>query len=205
MKRPFAPKKLIDSIDNVFLPAPELERWVKATFLNEDSKLFNEDHLHLRFAKIGYLWTNAKNTKQMKTVVGTMEIPKPPTISNAWQKARYYQQIRDWFGTDKLDFLMTLDARYLNNVPNIDFCATIDHKLYHGGQKLDAFGAPMFTKQGKPKYALLGHDLEEFVGIWRRYGYEAGAGDSIAFAEALKEKPTIGKAEIKAGCGNCLM
>ena len=203
MKRPRPPKKLLDSFNPTFIPAPQMDEWVKAVFLDDESKFFNEHHIHLRRAEIGYLWTNVRNTKQMKHVVATMEIPKPPMISNAWQKARYNQQLREWFGTDKLDFLMTLDARYMNDATMLMFCSTVDHELYHGGQKLTAFGTPEFTKAGKPKFALRGHDVEEFVGIWERYGFIAGAGDSIALAAAGKKKPLIAKADFQILCGNC--
>jgi hypothetical protein len=34
------------------VPAPELLDWVSATFLQEESPLFNEDHLHLADADL---------------------------------------------------------------------------------------------------------------------------------------------------------
>src|SRR5690349_3540696 len=110
--RPRPPKKLLETRQTEFMPAPDLDIFVRDSFLNEDSKLYNYDHRHLRQARIGYLWTNVGNQKQMKSVVGTCEIPKPSPMSSVWQKARYLYQLRNWFGTDELDFLITLDANY---------------------------------------------------------------------------------------------
>lgn len=203
--KPLPPEWLLQSLDEQFLPAPEIGDFVKEHFLNESSKLFNEDHVHLRHAKIGYLWTNTGNVRQMRRVVAMVEIPKPPTQSSMWAKARYRFQLREWFRADKLDFLMTFDARYMAECADINFLATIDHELYHCAQKLDEFGAPKFNREtGLPIYALMGHDVEEFVGIVRRYGPQGGAGMTKDFVAAAKKKPLIGKAEISTVCGNCL-
>lgn len=202
--RPRPPKKLLDSLKTEFAPSFPLAEFVHETFLNEESPLYNEDHQHLQQARIGYLWTNVPNQKQMRGVVGTAEIPKPSPMASVWEKARYLYQIREWFKTDKLDFLITLDATYISAASHIVFLAVLDHELYHCGHKHDEFGCPMYAKTtGKPIYGLLRHDVEEFVGIWRRYGPQAGAGESMAMVQASKKKPEIGKADIRQICGNC--
>lgn len=205
--RPFAPNSIIETISDQFLPAPELDSFVKKTFLDENSLLYNEDHRHLRRARIAYLWTNVKNIKQMREVVGTCEIPKPSPMMSVWDKARYYYQLREWFGpvAETLDFLITLNARYFNLVKDIDFLAGLDHELYHCGQKCDEFGMPLFKKKsGRPMFGLRKHDVEEFVGIWRRYGPQSGAGDSMLFVELAHAKPLIGAADISKMCGTCV-
>ncbi len=201
---PKPPENLINAFVEDFLPAPEIGEFVKNTFLNETSELFNESHTHLLQAEIGYLWTNAENVRQMRFVAATAEIPKPPMQSSAWTKARYNHQLRQWFGTDKLDFLLTFDARYMNDCEDINFLSTIDHELYHCAQKRDEFGGLRFNDEtGKPIYGLLGHDVEEFVGIVRRYGASAGAGQTKELVEAAASAPLIGAADIKRVCGNC--
>lgn len=200
-----APKKIIETIDQIFLPAPELDVFVKENFLNEESKLYNEDHLHLRQARIAYLWTNVANSRGGKSIVATAETPRPPAIGGKWARAKWEYQMERWFGHSSFDFLITMNARYINNSEPIVGFATLDHELYHCGQKLGDYGAKKFSKtSGRPEYILVGHDLEEFVGIWRRYGVEAGAGESIKMAAAAKRKPEIGKADIRALCGTCM-
>lgn len=203
--KPLPPDWLLESFDEEFLPAPKIGEFVKETFLNEDSKLFNEDHLHLRHAKIGYLWTNTSNVRQMRQVMATVEIPKPPTQSSAWTKARYRFQLRKWFETDKLDYLITFDAKYMKSCEKINYLATIEHELYHCAQKRDEFGGLRFNNEtGLPVFGLMGHDVEEFVGIMRRYGPQGGAGMTKDFVVAAKKKPQIGAADIKSVCGNCV-
>lgn len=200
-----APKKIIETIQDVFLPAPEIEKFVKNNFLNEDAKLYNEDHRHLRQARIAYLWTNVSNSRGGRDIVATAEIPRPPAIGGKWARAKWEYQMTGWFGHSNFDFLITLNARFIGDCQPIVAVATLDHELYHCGQKTDEFGAKMFGKKsGKPVYTLLAHDVEEFVGIWRRYGAEAGAGDSIGLAAAAKRKPKIERADIRKLCGNCL-
>lgn len=46
----------------------------------------------------------------------------------------------------------------------------VEHELYHITQATDDFGAPKFNKEGQPVLKLRGHDVEEFVGVVRRYG-----------------------------------
>ena len=54
----------------IFVPAPELESWLRSTFMDEDAPLQNEDHAHLREASIGVLWTSIWNTRNGRRVVG---------------------------------------------------------------------------------------------------------------------------------------
>lgn len=198
------PKKLIETIHDAFAPAPELDKFVRDNFLNEESKLYNEDHWHLRQARIAYLWTNVSNSRGGRDIVATAEIPRPPAIGGKWARAKWEYQLTMWFGHINFDFLITMNARFISDSKPIVAFATLDHELYHCGQKTDEFGAKMFGKKsGKPVYTLLTHDVEEFVGIWRRYGAEAGAGESVNLAAAVKRKPEIGKADIRKLCGNC--
>jgi hypothetical protein len=184
--KPMPPKWLIDSLDEEFLPAPEIGDFIHKELLNENSPLFNPEHLHLKYAKIGYLWTNTLNVRQKRMVAAMVELPKPPTQSSAWFKARYRFQLRQWFGTDRIDYLMTFDAKYMAFCEDINAVATIDHECYHCCQKTDEFGAPKFHKEtGLPLFALQGHDVEEFVGIVERYGAKGGAGESAALAAAV--------------------
>lgn len=187
-----------------FIACQKTLAWIRATFLDPDSPLYNVEHDHLNSAEIGVLWTNVPNARHMRSIVATAELCQPPTSLNKWGKARWWSQIEQWFGTTALDFMVTFYAPYLAGAPEIEHYAVPDHELYHCGQKRDAFDLPMFKKTtGKPVFGLRGHDVEEFVGIYRRYGYTAGAGDSVALIEAARQKPEIGMAQIAGMCGTC--
>jgi hypothetical protein len=75
--------------------------------------------------------------------------------------------------------------------------------MYHIGQARDEFGAPVFVKStGLPKLAIRGHDVEEFVGVVRRYG--AGV-DVQRMVDAAKAAPEVAKINIARACGTCLL
>jgi hypothetical protein len=213
--RPWPPAGMLSSFDEEFEPSmrdqtianesPSLEYFVERTLLNPESKLYNPDHDHLGPARIGYLWTNAANSRKGVAVAGSAGIPKPPTQMDKWGKARFNHQLRQWFGTDKLDFLITIDANYAKMVSDLAFVALLDHELYHCAQKKDEWGSPKFNKEtGLPIYGLLAHDVEEFVGIIRRYGAKAGAGKTVEFVKAARKKPEIAEIDISSICGSCL-
>lgn len=52
-----------------------------------------------------------------------------------------------------------------------------------------------------PKLGIRGHDVEEFVGIVRRYG----AGDTAKFVAAAQRAPEVGHADIARACGTCIL
>ena len=181
-------------------PAPELEAWARATFLDEDAPLANEDHAHLRDADLGFLWCSVGNARSGNAVVGQAELPS--IQGGRWARVRFFQQIEGWFGLVP-DFLITLHADFADQADDATFCALVEHELYHCGQERDGFGAPKFRKDGSPALAIRGHDVEEFVGVVARYGVGAAAGRTSAFVAAAIEGPTIAAADIAGCCGTC--
>lgn len=199
--RPFPPQILTaQGTPDDFFPG-SIAEFVHSSFLNENSPLYNEEHAHLLSANIGYLWTNVANIKNGQQILGTAEIIR--FQGGKWQRERQAIQMRDWFGIQTLDFLITLDAMYCEQASDLEFCALLDHELYHCGQATDEFGAPKFNREtGRPMFGLRGHDVEEFFGIWRRYGFFGEQGKEILAVAA--EKPLIGQVELKQACGNCV-
>lgn len=200
--RPAPPLEMLEAPDVEFEPAPDLAEWALETFIAEDALLLNKDHAHLRYASIGFLWTNVVNTRQMLRIVGQAE-PGARRGMGAWAKSRAELQLREWFGSVP-DFLITLDAVYAERSGDAEFCSLVEHELYHCGQARDDFGAPKFTKYGRPVFAMRGHDVEEFVGIVRRYGVGAAAGETLALVEAAQRAPQIAAADIRSVCATCL-
>lgn len=184
-----------------FVPAPELKHWAFETFIRNGAELENPDHEHLKDADIAFLWTTVSASRHMNQIVGQAEQPK--FMGSKWSKRRQEQQIEEWFG-ELPDFLITIDASYAAQCDDVSFCALVEHELYHCGQARDDFGGPKFsTSTGLPVYAIKGHDVEEFVGVVRRYGVGAGAGQTLALIEAAQRGPQIGKAKVTGACGSC--
>jgi hypothetical protein len=201
--RPFPPELLIEEYVGIdyFVPAPELDLWVRNTFLRSSSPLFNEEHLHLLAAHIGYLWTNVPNVSKMRGVAGMAEYPF--FRGSPWQKNRAIMQMQEWFG-EVPNFVITLSAGYSIEASDTDFCALVEHELYHCAQKLDEFDQPLFNPATElPIFCMREHDVTEFVGVVRRYGIGAVA-NGRAFVAAANSEPEIEPADIAQMCGNCL-
>lgn len=183
-----------------FIPAHDVREWMFSTFIDEDAPLVNEEHLHLRSAQIGVLWTTVRNARHGRSIIGQAE-PGKPSAMGRWAKARAEQQIDDWFDGIP-DFIITLDAYYAAECPDAEFCALVEHELGHCGQEKDEFGMPRFKRDtGAPAFAMRGHDVEEFAFIVRRYG--ADASGVRALIDAAAEAPTVAAVSIAAACGTC--
>ena len=194
--RPQPPEMAINS----FEPAPEIEEWARAMFIDEDAPLMNPEHAHLRAARIGFVWTSVDNARHGKAVAGQCEL-MPPMAMGKWQRERALWQVEQWFGHVP-DFLITLHAPYCQYMADdAAFCALVEHEMLHAGHERDAFGQPKFRRDGSPSYAIRGHDLEQFVSVVERYGARAaGVEEMVA---AARRGPTIGAAQIDAACGTC--
>ena len=202
--RPMPPVELTGvegALAPMFAPAQDLLDWMRATFIEEEGPLFNEEHFHLAAARIGILWTSAPNARNGRSVIGQAEFRPPGGSMGKWQRARAQAQLYGWFGGE-LDFLLTFHAPYAASCSDLQFCALVEHELYHCGQAKDEFGMPKFIQDtGMPVFCMRGHDVEEFTGIVKRYG--AASADVAAFIAAAAEEPLIGASEIAQACGTC--
>ena len=196
-RRPAPPPAVCEVAPELFVPTPELATFARETFLVPGAPLHNPDHLHLEHARIGYLWTNVPNRRSMRWVLGTAEIPQ--TMGGAWKRGRAEQQLREWFGWEP-DFLITLFAPELAKASDRSFCAVLEHELYHCAHATTDTGAPRFHDDGSPIYGILGHDVEEFVGVVRRYGRTAAVASLV---EAALAAPAVGDMDLAGACGTC--
>lgn len=180
-------------------PAPEVLEWVNSQVLDDSGSLYNEDHAHLIEADIKIMWASSVFEKQGRTVLGQAE--QVAMRAGGWQKARMEQQMHEWFG-EVPKFIITLAADYCAQCTDLEFCALVEHELYHIGQAKDEFGAPKFNKEGQPVLAMRGHDVEEFVGVVRRYGASVEVQEMI---DAAKNKPEVAGIDIARACGTCML
>lgn len=204
MNRPRPPASLVELSElNDFgirlSPAPEVWEWLQAEILANTGSIHNEDHAHLLNADIRVMWASSSFEKQGRTVLGQAE--QVAFRAGGWQKARMEQQMRDWFG-EVPAFIITLAADYCSQCSDTDFCALVEHELYHIAQAKDQYGAPKFTQEGLPKLEMRGHDVEEFVGVVRRYGAST---DAQALVDAANKPAEVGNLNIARACGTCLL
>jgi hypothetical protein len=200
--RPRPPDSFTDLLTARYMPAPEVLAWARAQILTGCSQLHNPDHAHLEYADVQFLWAPGGFNKQGRTVIGQCE--EMVFRCGPWQKGRQQQQMADWFGMVP-DYLITLDASYCLKCTDAEFCALVEHELYHIGQEQDEFGSPAFTKDGLPKLFIRGHDVEEFVGVVRRYGVGHPEGTLAQLVAAANAAPEVAKINIARACGTCLL
>lgn len=181
-----------------FTPAPELSAWVGQAVLARDGAIHNPDHAHLVDADVAFLWAPGAFEKAGRTVLGQAE--QVMFRAGGWQKARQEQQMIEWFGGVP-EFLITLAADYCATCSDAEFCALVEHELYHVGQRTDEFGAPAFDREGRPKLRIVGHDVEEFVVVVARYGPSMDVQRLVAAAGA---QPGVPRLNIARACGCCL-
>jgi Putative phage metallopeptidase len=202
-KRPTPPPGVaaLDDAIGRFAPAPEVLEWLRTEILAEDGTIHNPDHQHLLDADLQVLWAPGPFASKGRGVIGTAE--EVAFRCNAWQRGRQEQQLVEWFGHVPT-YLITLAASYCATCSDVDFCALVEHELYHVGHQLNEFGVPMFTRDGEPKLHIRGHDVEEFVGVARRYGVGDPGGALARLAAAARENPQVSRGQIAGACGTCL-
>ncbi|VFR20237.1 FIG00956635: hypothetical protein [plant metagenome] len=172
--------------------------WIEREIIAPTGALHNPDHAHLQDADLAILWADQALEKAGRIVLGQAE--QVMFRAGGWQKTRQEQQMVEWFGRVPA-FLITLAADYCASCSDVEFCALVEHELSHIAQATDEFGAPKFTREGLPKLMIRGHDVEEFIGVVRRYGPSAEVKRMI---EAAKSAPTVARTSVAAACGTCL-
>lgn len=182
-----------------FIPAHEVLTWVMENIVSEAGSLHNPDHIHLQDAPIAFLWAASGFAKKGRSVIGQAE--ELTFRAGPWQKGRQEQQMIEWFGYMP-SYLITLAGDYCTACSDAEFCALIEHELYHIAQAVDEFGAPKFTQEGLPKLTMRGHDVEEFVGVVRRYG---PSHDVQRLVDAASQPAEVAKIDIARACGTCLL
>jgi hypothetical protein len=202
LNRPYPPVEFVEEFAPYIklIPAKGVHEWVIEQIISEDGELHNPDHSHLLEADIAFLWAATAFTKQGRTVLGQAE--EVMMRAGGWQKARMEQQMYEWFGR-KPDFIITLAGDFCSQCSDLEFCALVEHELYHIAQATDEFGAPKFYRDsGLPKLCMRGHDVEEFTGVVRRYGASA---DVQTLIDAAANPAEVSNIDIARACGTCLM
>lgn len=182
------------------IPATEIGDWVNRHILSEEGRIHNPDHIHLLDADVAFMWASGAFEKKGRYVLGQCE--QVMLRAGGWQKARMEQQMHEWFGRIP-KFIITLAADYCEQCSDLEFCALVEHELYHIAQATDDYGAPKFNKEsGMPVLTLRGHDVEEFVGVVRRYG---ASKDVQEMVDAANRPAEVAHIDVARACGTCML
>jgi hypothetical protein len=203
-RRPYPPLNFIEP-ENFrpyigIVPANDVYGWVSENILTDTGYLYNPDHSHLHSADIAFMWASNAFDKKGRIVLGQCE--EVMMRAGGWQKSRMEQQMYEWF--ERIPkFIITLAADYCEQCSDLEFCALVEHELYHIAQALDKYGAPKFNKEtGQPVLKLRGHDVEEFVGVVRRYGASKDVQELVDVANKPAE---VAHVDISRACGTCML
>ncbi|MBI1207411.1 MAG: hypothetical protein GC191_08990 [Azospirillum sp.] len=85
------------------------------------------------------------------------------------------------------DFIVLLDLNWWLDATARDREILVFHELSHCVQKTGRDGDPKFDEAGNPVWALIGHDIEEFNAVVRRYG--AWSRDVVDFVASVNAAP----------------
>lgn len=182
------------------IPSSEISEWVNQNILSEEGRIHNPDHIHLLDADVAFMWASGAFEKKGCYVLGQCE--QVMLRAGGWQKARMEQQMHEWFGRIP-KFIITLAADYCVQCNDVEFCALVEHELYHIAQATDDYGAPKFNKEtGMPVLKLRGHDVEEFVGVVRRYG---ASKDVQEMVDAANRPAEVAHIDVARACGTCML
>lgn len=208
--RPFPPIELLEQAEAEealrLAPAQDLKEWVVKNFLTIGGPLHNPDHdliaelLHDSDEFLAFAWASSAYKSKQSAVLGQCE--KVMFNVGGWRKARQEQQMRDWFGFVPT-YLITIDASFCDEANDNEFCALLEHELYHIGVLKDDDGEIIYSDHtGLPKHYLAGHDVEEFIGVVKRWG----PSESVKrLVEVAKNPPFVSERDISKCCGNCVI
>ena len=197
---PAIPGDTLDPHPATFAPAPDFGPWLQDTFIQAASPLFNHEHAHLQLATIGVLFTNVAKTRRGRSVLAQAELGSP-NERDTWKTAEREMLRKEWFG-EIPDFLMTIHAPSFAAMDAWSQCAVLEHELYHMAQQVDQYGAPKFSRTtGLPVWRIVGHDVEEFVGVVRRYGIHSDTLKQLV--DVANRGATLQRAKVEGICGTC--
>lgn len=185
-----------------FADAPEVHAWIVAEVLDPEGRLHNPDHRHIDAGDFAVMWAGRRAESKGMRIAGTME--KLQLQEKTWSGQRAADVIHGIYPLTP-DHLMTLDAEICRTCGDAEFCALVEHELYHLGQVRDAMGAPQFDREGRPKLCIRGHDVEEFIGVVARYGTGHADSNLSRMIAAARAGPTVQQARISAACGVCAL
>lgn len=140
---------------------PELPEVIAKPLL----KLPEFEHLVDGDASIGWLMRSHEDVMGGRRIIGTCSMP----TCQGRQRELFEWMVERILGFMP-DFIITLELAYwLDGTPR-QREILVYHELLHAVHKVDRHGTPMFDEQGRPKWGLRGHDVEEFSQVVERYG-----------------------------------
>lgn len=182
------------------IPAAEIGEWINQNILSEDGRIHNPDHTHLLDADVAFMWASGSFAKSGRIVLGQCE--QVMMRAGGWQKSRMEQQMHEWFGRIP-KFIITPLPTTASNATIWSSAHWWSMSFTTSPEATDDYGAPKFNKEtGMPVLKLRGHDVEEFVGVVRRYG---ASKDVQEMVDAANRPAEVAHIDVARACGTCML
>lgn len=141
-----------------------------------------EEHAHFKefSIRVGFLLRVEPKLKAGRHVLGQAMLP---TVQGEL-KPLFEQLLFTWLGAP-VQFLIILDRDFWLEADDITRMALLEHEMCHIKQELNKEGDLKFDRDGNPCFGLVGHDIEEFNYIVRKYG--AWKSDIASFISAAEQ------------------
>lgn len=132
-------------------------------------------------AVIDWLFRAEVKKKQGRFILGTCYMPRV-----TGDLSDLFDHLLERMLGRRPDFLIVLSWDYWRDASPREREILCFHELKHASQAKDMFGSPRFNREtGAPIWAILGHDIEEFDDVVRRYGVHSA--DLERFLHAITE------------------
>lgn len=129
--------------------------------------------------QVGFIMRDFELVEGGRFVLGAMHLP---TVQGKL-KGLFDWMIRKLFDGELPDFLMILDAQYWEQATPLQREILVFHEMCHMQIKRNSDGDLVMDEMtGRPKWKLVGHDVEEFTAVVARYG--AHSAEIADFVEA---------------------
>lgn len=131
------------------------------------------EHAHLQAANIGYVFRDDELRRHGQPIAAEAIM-----VDRILQSEKRYGRMVKWtlqhhiLKTEELpDFLVLIDRNIWGGYDAEERLALMDHELSHCWYETEEDGETQkFAKDGSPKWAIRGHDVEEFCGVVARRG-----------------------------------
>jgi hypothetical protein len=132
-----------------------------------------EEHAHLQDANIGYVFRDDELRRRGKVIAAEAIL-----VERILQSEKRYGRIVKWallhhiLKVEELpDFLVLIDRNIWSGMEPDAKLALIDHELSHCFFQTEDDGeTPKLTEDGRYRWTIRGHDVEEFCGVVARNG-----------------------------------
>lgn len=136
------------------------------------AKTVAASHPHLASANVALVWRHGGWVKGGHPVLGSCK----KASDCDFELAGY-------------DFVITLASDSWDELTAAQKAAVMDHECSHAGVELNEDGSIKTDDDGKTKWRIVPHDLEEFAGVVERHGVYLA--DIQRFVEAATKRPTL--------------